>query len=95
MEKLTPKHLPYTSQELIDSGWVDRVRRAIVDNGNAVRVGKDFSIESQVINSPSDWRPIMLPNGGTLMIDGAQCAMVIDMLEGKTPIPPPTPQPPA
>ncbi len=95
MEKLTPKRVPFTAQELVDAGWVGRVRSAILKDGNAIRIGSDRSIQAQVINEPHRWMPIMLPNGGVELTDFSQCMVVIDMLEGKTPIPPPTPQPPA
>jgi hypothetical protein len=88
-ETLIPKHPPYTAQELIDTGWVSRVRSAIVANGNAVRAGKDQTIQGQVINDPARWMPILLPNRDTHLTDSAQCLLVIDMLEGKTPIPEP------
>jgi hypothetical protein len=92
-EKYIPKFAPYTAQELVDSGWVERVRAAIVKDGNAIRIGGDRSIICQVINEPHRWMPIMLPNGGTQLIDFAQCMLVADMLEGAAPIPPKTPQP--
>ena len=88
-EKLTPKHTPFTAAELVDCGWVARVRRAILDNGYAVRIGNDNSIQSQVINEPHLWMSIMLPTGGRQLTDAIQCALVVDMLEGRTPIPEP------
>lgn len=88
-EKQIPKHAPYTAQELVDTGWVARVRAAILADGNAVRVG-NLCIEAQTPNRPDDWRPIMLPNCGQSLVSLDECAKVVDMLKGKTPIPPHT-----
>ncbi len=77
---------PATAQDLIKSGWVARVRLAIVTNGNAVRIG-DHTIEAQCINTPDTWLAIMLPNGGTKLASYVECATVIDMLTGVTAIP--------
>lgn len=92
-EKLIPRHTPYTAQELIDTGWVERVRLAIVTNGNAVRIG-DHAIEAQCINAPDTWMAIQLPNGGTKLTTLVECAAVLDMLTGVLPIPPATPAAP-
>jgi len=86
-EKLIPRFPPYTAQELIDTGWVARVRMAVVTNGNAVRIG-DCTIEAQSINQPDRWLVIMLPNGGTKLTSLAECAAVLDMITGVTPLPP-------
>jgi hypothetical protein len=88
-QKLTPKQTPLTAQELVEAGWVARVRRAILDNGNAIRTGKGNTIQGQTINQPDNWCDILLPNGGFQLASSADCALVVDMLEGKTPIPEP------
>lgn len=85
-EKLSPKHSPYTAHELIQAGWVSRVRAAIVADGNAIRMGR-LCIEAQVINRPDEWQRIMLPNGGTQLTSYDECAKVVDMLQGVIPIP--------
>lgn len=90
---MTPKFPPYTARDLINTGWVTRTRGAILKDGYAIRVGSDQTIQAQVINQPDDWRPIMLPNGSYKLVDFRECVKVLDMLEGKTPIPPPTPKP--
>lgn len=86
-EKLAPLHTPYTAEELVECGWVGRVRRAVVANGNAVRIGP-LTIDAQNINRPDEWMPIMLPNGGTKLASLADCATVIDMITGVSVIPP-------
>lgn len=91
-EQLTPKHLPYTADELVDSGWVGRVRAAIMANGNDVCIGGEKEILANTKDNRAGWQPIMLPNGGTRLVDFGQCMVVIDMLKGKTPIPEPKPQ---
>ena len=87
-EKFTPRFPPYTAQELIECGWVARARGAVLSGGNAVRIG-DCTIEAQNINQPDQFIPIMLPNGGTKLTTLRECAVVLDMLTGAAPIPPP------
>lgn len=86
-EKLTPRHTAYTAKELVDCGWVSRVRSAVLANGNAVRIGP-LTIEAQNINRPDVWMPIMLPNGGTKLASLDNCTAVIDMITGFSVIPP-------
>lgn len=90
-EKYLPKYTPFTAQELIDCGWVGRVRRAVVPHGNAVRF-HNKSIQAQDINHPERYLDIMLPNGGTKLTSYDDCALIVDMLEGKVPIPEPPEQ---
>ena len=92
MEHLTPKFTPLTAQDVIESGWASRVRSAIVRDGHAIRASARHEVEAQNINRPDIWQTIMLTNGGTQFDGPVECAKVIDMLEGKTPIPPPTPK---
>lgn len=91
-EPYVPKFIPYTAKELVEAGWVSRVRGAILKDGNAIRISPFCTIQAQVINSPDDWRNILLPNGGTRLVDFKECVIVAAMLEGVTPIPePPAP----
>lgn len=92
-EKYTPKFTPLRADDAIQSGWIGRVRSIIVRDGHAVRASACHEVEAQNINSPDNWQPIMLTNGGTQFDGPIECAKVIDMLEGKTPIPEPKPQP--
>ena len=88
-EKLTPKHSPYTAAELVECGWVARVRSAIIRDNNPVCIGPASTIQAATAEKPNAWHDIMLPNGGYQLIDMTQCALVLDMLEGRTPIPEP------
>jgi hypothetical protein len=92
VEQLRPKFTPLTAQDVIESGWASRVRSAIVRDGHAIRASARHEVEAQNINRPEIWQTIMLTNGGTQFDGPVECAKVIDMLEGKTPIPPPTPK---
>ncbi len=83
-------HSPYTAQELLECGWIRRVRNAVLANGNALAIIYGNEIGAQCINEPTKFLPIMLPNGGTKMLDLAEAVIVINWLEGATPIPEPT-----
>lgn len=93
-ESLTPKRAIFSARELLDQGWVDRVRYAVLNDGHAVRVGAGPSIQAQVINSPDDWRDIMLPNDGIIASVGDAVA-VVAWLDGSQSIPPHRPSDPA
>lgn len=80
-------HAPYTALELLETGWCHRVRKAILDQGNAVRIGNQTTIEAQCINEPDRWLSIMLPNGGTKLVDMPACVTVIRWLQGHEPLP--------
>jgi hypothetical protein len=90
-EKFIPKIVPLTAADVIQSGWASRVRSIILRDGHAIRASIHHEVEAQNINRPEVWQAIMLTNGGTQFDGPAECAKVIDMLEGKTPIPPPKP----
>lgn len=87
MKQLTPQHVPLTCEDVIRSGWLRRTRNAIVADGYQIRAGADLVVEAQVINDPDSWMPIMLSNGGKHFADADQLAMVIEVLEGRVPIP--------
>lgn len=89
-ESLTPQRAPYTAQELLDCGWVERVRFAVLNDGHAVRLGAGPSIQAQVINSPDDWRDIMLPHDGVIA-SVEDAVAVLAWLDGTQPIPPHSP----
>lgn len=93
-ESLTPQRAPYSAQELLDCGWVDRVRFAVLNDGHAVRVGPLGTIQAQVINSPDDWRNIMLPHDG-IIASVADAVAVVAWLDGTQSIPPHRPLDPA
>ncbi len=86
-------HTPYTAQELLDCGWVRRVRCAVLADGVAIFIGKDFTIDAQNINHPERNMPIMLPNGGTKLVNHDACMQVVAWITGEQPIPESSPSP--
>ncbi len=86
-QQLTPKHTTYTAAELVECGWVARVRAAILKHNNTVCIGTHATIRAATAEKPNVWHDILLPNGSYQLTDVMQCAVVIDMLEGRTPIP--------
>lgn len=89
-EKLAPRHSAYTAKELVDCGWVARVRQAVVNGKTNVGISDFCQILAQDVDHPDRWLPIMLPNGGTQLTDHEQALLVVEMLEGTVPIPAPT-----
>jgi hypothetical protein len=82
-------HAPYTAEELLATGWVHRVRKAVLDNGNAIFIGAGCTIDAQCINEPDKHLAIMLPNGGTKLLNLAECLQVAAWITGEQPIPEP------
>ncbi len=80
---------PCTAQELLECGWVRRVRNAVLANGNAIGIRNGNTITAQCINEPEKFMPIMLPNGGTRLLDEREAMTVLDWLDGTAPIPEP------
>lgn len=86
-EKYIPKIIAFTAQDAVTSGWVKRVYDAITRDRQAVRATVRFTIEAQFPNDPTKWGMILLPNGGYRFSTLDDVLAVLDMLEGKTPIP--------
>lgn len=78
---------PYTAQELLECGWVKRVRGAVLADGNAIFIGAGCTIDAQCINQPDKNYPIMLPNGGTKLVDLGACMQVVAWITGEEAIP--------
>lgn len=89
-EKLAPRHSAYTAKELVDCGWVARVRHAVGNGKTNVGISESCQILAQNVDRSGEWMPIMLPNGGTQLTDHVQALLVVEMLEGTVPIPSPT-----
>lgn len=80
-------HVPYTAHELLETGWIHRVKKAVADNGNAIFIGAGCTIDAQCINEPEKNYPIMLPNGGTKLVDLGSCLQVVAWITGEQEIP--------
>lgn len=89
-QKYIPTYKPCTVDDVADvdgvPGWITRVRSAAQRDGQALRVGDDFSIEAKNLHT-NLWQPVMLPGGGTQFVDAATATLVLAMLAGHAPIP--------
>ena len=79
-EKLTPKVVPMSAEDVLSTTWAARVRSAITRDNQPVRMGQQ-RIEAKCLYT-GEWRPIMLPNGGVEFTTANDCKTVFWCVTG-------------